>query len=987
MVKDMAQRHLYSRVPAKASMYHMTDGYDTFAKSSELNREFIETGLGRLLEYVPGKTENDMVLDGILPPTYCMLRTTEGEIVHSCITYQRSDYTGERAAFMINSLVPDKQERERLFSQHEAAYFNPDMFGEKIEDFNICSPAFSPITDYPAAEYTTKPMKDISVYAAEFDERLIKRLLFALLSVTVYKNKSVFIAPVMPAEELSAWGLEFVNALMQIFPAFIRERLSFITFITDYKKMNCFNIKFVHAENIQTGGKGYVFDMTASRPDNIRDSEYKERENEINFLYELCENKTQRDGFTDFCGNIVKNDGEYDKPNLNVFGDLVLLFRQSRYEGEQEDNELIANDAASYKLISTYESHRSVLELKDRLNILGPLIARYSRTRIAIPANIFGKLSKLYLKEPPECRVTIMDGLLELIHTDAMRDKLFAFIKSNFDTETAERREVICENLSRVFYGGFLQEQIISLLDTAFGGETETSKNNILAKLLLSIRTEMIRDRVFELLKKHRDEMAEEHRTMIYTAMIEAIPAKDITSSKAVELIDHYSETETLVAQSEIIYELFTVLEEDEKTNGHGIADILITESDMKVKGRVSLGIIKRIVQKQTKKRIFGYMLNRLAGGRITGVFNAVEAVWKFDDTEPEAINKALSEKLKPLFESCSGNASLDDIIHLHKSLTESGYAACEYRSAVYRRICETYLYPLMGEKYIRSLDSKQYARPIAYYAEYAAGVNDILGYPGVVTVIKFAKLVKFLNADMPNEALETLFGLEIPDEFTQPALVRLKAECRKVFNISDNEDLNAVVGICVSGIYGVSVAAAEYFENRPVNLKKLFEANLRVLDKKLLDNINKAEKPPKNYKKAAAEAHDTAAVKALEGLVKFCACVCRTTCGDMIKQRLCYASVSELDYTLVSIYNEHFKGLKKEVMTLSQATRANDAIIAEKLKNDYGKKSLPERPQPGADNRENTAVKAVDDNKSASAASNPQKAEKKKGFGFFRKK
>ena len=44
----MALQHLYSRVPARASMFNKADGYDTFACSDGLTREFIERELSVL---------------------------------------------------------------------------------------------------------------------------------------------------------------------------------------------------------------------------------------------------------------------------------------------------------------------------------------------------------------------------------------------------------------------------------------------------------------------------------------------------------------------------------------------------------------------------------------------------------------------------------------------------------------------------------------------------------------------------------------------------------------------------------------------------------------------------------------------------------------------------------------------------------------------------------------------------------------------------
>ena len=960
----MAKRHLYSRVPAKASMYQLTDGYDTFARSGGLDKDFIFSEMGRLFEYSPGKAESGMILDGVLPPTYASLRTPGGDIVHSCITYLPRDFTGERYAVMINSLVLDKDEKQEVYTKKEAAYFNPGLFDEKISDFKITSADYAPITDYPETRYETAPLKDISQIVGEYDERVIKRLLFALIYVTSYKNKYVFIAPVMPAEELSQWGLELINALMQLFPAFVRERLSYITFITEYKKMNCFNVKFVHSDDIQTAGKGFIFDMTPSKADNIKDSEYKECESEINFLYELCENKTKRDAWTSFCDNISLNDDNYEKPSLNAFCDLVLLFKQARYEGEPEENDLVANDNACFKLISTYQSHRNVLELKDRLNILAPLISRYCRTRAAIPANIFSRITKLYPKEPEECRVVIMDGLLELIHTDAMREKLFSFIKSVFDGENAERREIICENLSRVFYGGFLQEQILTLFDTAFEKETYQSKTNIISKLLLSIRTEGIRDKVFEFLKAHRDHMTEDHRNLVYSALVDAIPFKDKTASMAVEVIDHYTQIESPAAQNEIVYELYAMLEEDDS-----VAGVLVTDSDISRKGPVSLGIIKKIVRNNAKKKLFTLMLSRLAGQKLYGIANAVEGVWLFDETDSEGINKALSDKLRILFEEAGQNTTLEDMITLHKRLTESPLNKGDFRQGVYKKLCLSFLYPLMGERYIKALDPRQYAKPISYYAGFALTTEGISSFAGVKTVIQFADLVKAINDLKPVDALDIVFKLEIPPELVQLALYRLKAECKGVFELSANSNSAQVVDVCSSGCYAVATAAAEYIEHKRINMPRLFDENLKVLEKRLQDDLNKAEDPPKNFKKASLEAHDTALVKSLEGLTRFCANVCKTRLDEMAKQKLCYAHISDLDYILVDLFNSHFKSLKKEVMGLSHHLRATDAIIAEKVKNNYGKKSLPER--------DDTATPTS----SATTAS-----QKSKGFSLFKR-
>ena len=64
--------------------------------------------------------------------------------------------------------------------------------------------------------------------------------------------------------------------------------------------------------------------------------------------------KTRKDGIPSlhFATIWLRQTAEYDKPGLQTFADMVLLFRQSRYEGEVEENDLIANDQSCFKLIS-----------------------------------------------------------------------------------------------------------------------------------------------------------------------------------------------------------------------------------------------------------------------------------------------------------------------------------------------------------------------------------------------------------------------------------------------------------------------------------------------------------------------------------------------------------------------------------------------------------------------------------------------------------
>ena len=52
----MAYQHFYSRVPARVSLYNKIDGFDTFAHSAALTREFV---LGELYPIYADKLDKN----------------------------------------------------------------------------------------------------------------------------------------------------------------------------------------------------------------------------------------------------------------------------------------------------------------------------------------------------------------------------------------------------------------------------------------------------------------------------------------------------------------------------------------------------------------------------------------------------------------------------------------------------------------------------------------------------------------------------------------------------------------------------------------------------------------------------------------------------------------------------------------------------------------------------------------------------------------
>ena len=132
----MAKQHFYSRVPARASMYNRTDGFDTFAHSEGLDRIFVERELSAVYENKLSKTDVDAVRQGKMPAVYSQLALKSGAFVQSCVSYMSKDYTGERGAYLCHSLVLSDAEIQTVHSRGNAL-LNPDLFASDASGFDF----------------------------------------------------------------------------------------------------------------------------------------------------------------------------------------------------------------------------------------------------------------------------------------------------------------------------------------------------------------------------------------------------------------------------------------------------------------------------------------------------------------------------------------------------------------------------------------------------------------------------------------------------------------------------------------------------------------------------------------------------------------------------------------------------------------------------------------------------------------------------------
>ena len=140
----MSYQHLYSRVPARVSLYNKRDGFDTFAHSSELDAAFIRGELSAAYAEKLNIHDPLRVRRGEIPVVYSQMPLSSGRVAHTAISYNPVDFTGERSAYFAHTLVLTEGEMASVLNNPETDCFNPAGFFTDISRFNITSQGAAP---------------------------------------------------------------------------------------------------------------------------------------------------------------------------------------------------------------------------------------------------------------------------------------------------------------------------------------------------------------------------------------------------------------------------------------------------------------------------------------------------------------------------------------------------------------------------------------------------------------------------------------------------------------------------------------------------------------------------------------------------------------------------------------------------------------------------------------------------------------------------
>ncbi len=658
----MALQHFYSRVPAKMSLFNRTDSFDTFAYSSGLEREFIEKDLSAVYDNKPSKNDAALIRTGKLKPVYCQYFTKSDKLVQGTISYLPLDYTGERSAYLSHILVPDEAEEKEILSNPDNAVFNPKMFKNDIEGFKLTDENAKPDTDYKPLKYEPAPAESTEILLS-YDSAMMKRLIFAMLNIACGKGKNIFVSMPYKMSSFSEESLKFMNTLLQIFPYHLRRAFSFLTYTDDGTRYNGFNIRFVPEGVPEIPlAKGMTLHFGSKIAIGLSDEMVINNNHIVEFFYNLIKNDAVRREFLSFTENAVEIDPTLKKVNLRTMTELVFLFEQC--SGLFDEKVILPNDVKVYDFVCAYEKHRNALSEEYRADAL-KCLERYPDNHMPIPKDVFAKITRIYPAEIYASKKVIMGVVLELIHTDLMRDKLFAFVKSNYESEEPSSRSEISLNLCRVYYGGFLQPQILAFFEEIFKNESEETKTSIVDKLLLTVRTPAIRQKIIEFFDNNYESLSENQKESFYNTFFEMVPECDALTNELISLVNKHIGAENSERKNLVAEKLLNFVKADLKKKEPKLLKILLSSS-----GESTTAVIAEIFKSHSNDEVFSSLIKELKKVSNRNKIKIIDNIWfAVPDMDWEVAQKWAEETCKLEAEE-PAEWTLFELIEFDKSLS-----------------------------------------------------------------------------------------------------------------------------------------------------------------------------------------------------------------------------------------------------------------------------------------------------------------------------
>lgn len=737
----MAKQHFYSRVPARMSMFNKTDSFDTFAYSDGLEDEFIEKELSLIYDNKPSKNDASLIRDGQLPPIFLNLNAKSGVFAQGCISFLPLDYTGERSSYLAHTIIPSEEEAKALIDNPDNAIMNPDMFKKNLDGFSLTDSEAKPDDKYPDLKYKKIKAESTDILL-EYDSAMMKRLIFAMINLACGKGKTIFISLPAKLSDFSGKALQFINTVLQIFPYSLRRSFSFVTYTDDATRFPAFNIRFIpeHMQEIPAA-KGITLHLGFKIAVGLSDEVVASSAMLVDFFYGLIRNDSMRKEFLLFMDNAVKQVPELQKLNIKTLNELVFLFQQC--SGLFNEKNILPNDGRMFDYVCAYEKHRLALSDEYRAVAL-KCLTRYPQNHQPIPKDVFSRVSKIYPSEPISSKRNVMSVVLDLIHTDVMRDKLFSFIKANYKDEDADIRATICKDLCRVYYGGFLQLQLINFFDENFGTEPEEIKDIILEKLLLTIRTTSIRARIIEFWDRNYGNLTDKQKAQLYNTFYEMLPGCDATATDMLALIDKHIDSESEEFKSSVNKEIYTLVEANQKHKEPKLMSLLFEKSAF------GANAVTSEVFGHSENKIFASYVKKFHEVPLDKKIQIFEGVWKCVPDMSEKVADRFANTLIDSYKECDEKEKYDLFAYVEIDKVVSSHLDGNAAEKLFaEKVLGTLVHPAIERTLTQAFSVKRKKDGLDFIIDYSKDkqyIKDIPSYESILNYIALTDAVQSKN-------------------------------------------------------------------------------------------------------------------------------------------------------------------------------------------------------------------------------------------------
>lgn len=256
----MIQQHYYTR--DRKGIFSKTPGYDTVAKSKNLEDDFIINTLHDLCFYEAPSSlaaEEDVLK---YPTSLFCINTEDNRMVVGQSVFAGKDYTGQRNRYFTHNYIISEEERNEYIENPEKVIFSAGFMLNYNLDKGIFLPEVSKIEN-SNSEDCFSSIEEMFL-ATDMSKKTFLNLIKASFDGAKY-GKNIYIVLDSDNKSITTLAKGILKYLYRAIPFEVRKKTGFITYMKEPKNKNLINIIFLCKGSIKrltTEIKaGYVFDL------------------------------------------------------------------------------------------------------------------------------------------------------------------------------------------------------------------------------------------------------------------------------------------------------------------------------------------------------------------------------------------------------------------------------------------------------------------------------------------------------------------------------------------------------------------------------------------------------------------------------------------------------------------------------------------------------------------------------------------------------